>query len=144
MHGDSPRTKVGGNLYTSTEYPPEFTISMHNEMSYAHRWPARLVFFCEIAPAGGGATPMLADELWLASGRAVRHPRARRVPAARHVRRRFADPGPLRPARAEPGLELAVDGPWRAGDLMLIDNVLVAHGRRPFEGARRVLVAMSD
>jgi hypothetical protein len=42
------------------------------------------------------------------------------------------------------GLELAVDVPWRPGDLMLIDNVLVAHGRRPFDGARRVLVAMSD
>jgi hypothetical protein len=33
---------------------------------------------------------------------------------------------------------------WVAGDVLLIDNVLVAHGRRPFEGSRRVLVAMSD
>ncbi|WP_281425855.1 TauD/TfdA family dioxygenase [Polymorphospora rubra] len=32
---------------------------------------------------------------------------------------------------------------WRAGDLLLIDNVLTAHGRRSFEGTRRVLVAMS-
>src|SRR4051812_30632868 len=35
VHGNSPRTKVGRNVYTSTEYPPEFTISMHNELSYA-------------------------------------------------------------------------------------------------------------
>src|SRR5687767_14689852 len=40
VHGNSPRTKVGGNLYTSTEYPQQFTISMHNEMAYAHRWPS--------------------------------------------------------------------------------------------------------
>lgn len=32
---------------------------------------------------------------------------------------------------------------WRAGDLLLLDNLLTAHGRDPFEGPRRVLVAMS-
>ncbi len=42
------------------------------------------------------------------------------------------------------GLAAAIDVDWHAGDLMLIDNVLVAHGRRPFSGRRRVLVAMSD
>jgi len=32
---------------------------------------------------------------------------------------------------------------WIAGDILLIDNMLVAHGRRPFTGPREVLVAMS-
>jgi len=32
--------------------------------------------------------------------------------------------------------------PWRAGDLLVIDNVLALHGRMPFTGARRVLIAM--
>ncbi|WP_030456258.1 TauD/TfdA family dioxygenase [Herbidospora cretacea] len=41
------------------------------------------------------------------------------------------------------GLEHAVDVDWRTGDMLLIDNVLVGHGRRPFTGSRRVLVAMS-
>jgi hypothetical protein len=27
---------------------------------------------------------------------------------------------------------------------MLLDNMLVAHGREPFDGGRRVLVAMAD
>ena len=29
-------------VYTSTEYPPEFFISLHNELSYSTRWPSRL------------------------------------------------------------------------------------------------------
>lgn len=32
--------------------------------------------------------------------------------------------------------------PWQADDVLLVDNVLVAHGRRPFRGERRILVAM--
>ncbi|MBF9131536.1 TauD/TfdA family dioxygenase [Plantactinospora sp. S1510] len=240
VHGNSPRTKVSGNLYTSTEYPQEFTISMHNEMSYAHHWPKRLVFFCQIAPASGGATPVLDGELWLASlddevreafaggiryvqnlhdgfgfGKSwmdtfetddraeverflegtesewewgpegiriiqhrpatVRHPitgsevwfnQADQFHPAglgdktaselydilepdefpQHAT--FADGSPIPDRYVEHiqnrGLELAVDVPWQPGDLMLIDNILVAHGRRPFEGSRRVLVAMSD
>jgi len=33
--------------------------------------------------------------------------------------------------------------PWRAGDVMVIDNVLAMHGRKPYRGPRRVLVAMA-
>ncbi|MFJ4712062.1 TauD/TfdA family dioxygenase [Streptomyces sp. NPDC088785] len=60
----------------------------------------------------------------------------------------FADGRPIDPAYVleirDRGLETAVDVDWRAGDLLVVDNVLVAHGRRPYAGARRVLVAMSD
>jgi len=239
VHGNSPRTKVGGNLYTSTEYPRQYTISMHNEMAYAHRWPARLAFFCETAAERGGATPVLDGELWLTAldaevreafagglcyiqnlhdgfgfgkswqetfetdDRAVvekflGESRAewqwgpdglritqRRAATVRHPITgaevwfnqadqfhpaglgdqtaaelyeilepeefpqyvTFADGSPIPDAYVEHiqrrGLDLAVDVPWRRGDLLLIDNVLVAHGRRPFEGERRVLVAMS-
>jgi alpha-ketoglutarate-dependent taurine dioxygenase len=34
--------------------------------------------------------------------------------------------------------------PWRAGDLMLVDNVRTAHSREPFVGPRDVIVAMGD
>lgn len=34
--------------------------------------------------------------------------------------------------------------PWQNGDVMLIDNMSVSHGRDPYRGPRRVLVAMTD
>ena len=38
--------------------------------------------------------------------------------------------------------DLAVTIRWRDGDLMLIDNILTAHGRNPYEGERDVQVAL--
>lgn len=32
--------------------------------------------------------------------------------------------------------------PWQTGDLLVVDNMQVAHGRRPFAGPRKVAVAM--
>jgi alpha-ketoglutarate-dependent taurine dioxygenase len=238
VHGNSPRTKVGGNLYTSTEYPQRFTISMHNELNYARRWPSRLAFYCQQAADRGGATPVLDGELWLASLDAeirdafaggVRYvqnlhdgygfgkswqetfetddrnaveaflkeseaewewrPEGIRITQHRAATTKhpvtkaevwfnqadqwhpaglgdqtaaelydilepdefpqfvtFADGTPIPDAYIEHiqdrGLSNAVDVDWRTGDVLLIDNVLVAHGRRPFEGSRRVLVAM--
>jgi len=239
VHGNSPRTRVSGNLYTSTEYPSQYTISMHNELSYAHRWPARLAFFCEKAAESGGATSVLDGELWLESldaevreafaggiryvqnlhdgygfGKSwqdtfetddrtavdaflresqaewewgtdglritqlrpatVKHPVTAAevwfnqadqwhpsglggetskelydiLPADEFPQYvTFADGTAIPDAYIEQilnrGLENAVDVDWRTGDVLLIDNILTAHGRRPFEGTRRVLVAMS-
>ncbi|MGC5330282.1 TauD/TfdA family dioxygenase [Micromonospora sp. DT62] len=240
VHGNSPRTKVGRNVYTSTEYPSRYTISMHNELSYAARWPARLLFFCQIAAETGGATPVVDAELWLDSldpqlradfagglryqqnlhdgmglGKSWRdtfetdsrdeveeflagagatwewtadglrviqlrpatlrhpvtgaevwfnqadqwHPAGLDDDIARVMTQvmgpdelpqsvTFADGSPIPDEYVtqirDRGLEAAVDVDWRVGDLLLIDNVLTAHGRRPYTGDRRVLVAMSD
>ncbi|CAH9420385.1 SyrP-like protein [Streptomyces globisporus] len=240
VHGNSPRTKVGSNIYTSTEYPAEFTISMHNELSYARRWPSRLAFYCERQPTTEGATPVVDGTLWLSSlddevraafskgirytqnlhsgagfGRSwqdtfetsdkdeveahladadvtwewktdggirltqlrpatVRHPvtgdevwfnqfdqwhlagldadtaamLTELMPEDELPQSvTFADGTPIPDAYVahvrDNGLAAAVDVNWYAGDLLLIDNVAVAHGRRPYTGPRRVLVAMS-
>ena len=36
----------------------------------------------------------------------------------------------------------AVIFPWQAGDVLMLDNMLTAHARDPYEGERRILVAM--
>jgi alpha-ketoglutarate-dependent taurine dioxygenase len=33
--------------------------------------------------------------------------------------------------------------PWEKGDLLMLDNMMVAHGRAPFSGQRQILVGMS-
>lgn len=40
--------------------------------------------------------------------------------------------------------EVAVAFPWRHGDFLLLDNMLVAHGRNPFTGERTIAVAMAQ
>jgi alpha-ketoglutarate-dependent taurine dioxygenase len=59
IEGDSPRTKITGKVYTSTEYPETYQISLHNEISYAHQWPRKIFFYCAIPPAQGGETPIV-------------------------------------------------------------------------------------
>ncbi|MFU7527582.1 TauD/TfdA family dioxygenase [Qipengyuania sp. ASV99] len=38
--------------------------------------------------------------------------------------------------------DLTYDLQWQAGDVALVDNFLVMHGRRPFKGKRRVLASL--
>lgn len=38
----------------------------------------------------------------------------------------------------------AITFPWRKGDVLILDNFLTAHGRTPFEGQRRIAVAMAE
>jgi alpha-ketoglutarate-dependent taurine dioxygenase len=38
----------------------------------------------------------------------------------------------------------AIRFPWLPGDMILLDNMLVSHGRAPFTGSRKILVAMAD
>jgi alpha-ketoglutarate-dependent taurine dioxygenase len=57
--GDSPRSEVGDNVYTSTEYPAQFPISLHNELSFSNIFPRYLYFFCDVPPETGGETPLM-------------------------------------------------------------------------------------
>lgn len=34
--------------------------------------------------------------------------------------------------------------PWQRGDVLLLDNMTIAHGRQPYEGERSIIVAMTE
>jgi alpha-ketoglutarate-dependent taurine dioxygenase len=54
----TPRTLVSDQIYTSTEYPADREILLHNEHAYNKIWPRRLAFCCLIAATDGGETPI--------------------------------------------------------------------------------------
>lgn len=58
--GDSPRNKVQGRVYTSTEAPPSLKIPLHQEMSFIKHFPRHIYFFCDQPPLTGGQT-IIAD-----------------------------------------------------------------------------------
>lgn len=239
--GASPRVKLGGGVYTSTEYPSHYTLSLHNELSYNYRWPDHLYFYCETPAEEGGETP-LGDSRRLLKKidgavvskfveRKVRYDRrlhggsgfglswrdafetddraaVEEYCRAGGVRYEWTPDGGLRTSQVRPathahpltgeevwfnqadqfhtsgmhpetyrtlisrvgeeefplnafygdGSPLDAEAlahvrevmaaetalfEWEAGDLLVLDNVLTAHGRMPFRGARRVLLAMT-
>lgn len=235
-----PRSQVSEKVYTSTQYPPEHSIELHNESSYAYSWPLRIAFFCQLPSPVGGETPIadcrrilaaLDPEIrrrfverqvmyvrnfgegfgidwqtafqtedqgemeefcrktgvqveWKGDGRlrtrsvrpiAVRHPRTGEEvwfnaavsshistvePATRAAllaeygeddlpkNSLYGDGAPIDPeVLAEARRVFALESlafPWQKGDILLLDNMLVAHGRAPYSGARKVVVAMAD
>lgn len=243
VDGNSPRTDKGGGVYTSTEYPPEYFISLHNELSYSTSWPARLLFCCIHPADSGGETPLVDSRELLAAlpESLVRDFESKRLRYVRTLPKgegfgpswqktfathdiaeveRFArstdteiewlPDGSLRTSAERPATAVHTptgqtvwfnqadqfhpsthpepvyksmlalykgrehllpqnvtyaDGspiplehfttiravtrqlmqlfPWRRGDLLVVDNMLVAHGRMPFKGKRSVLVAMT-
>ena len=40
--------------------------------------------------------------------------------------------------------QVAVSFPWQKGDVVMLNNMLVAHGRNPYTGARKIVVAMGE
>ncbi len=58
----------------------------------------------------------------------------------------FGNGDPLDPATVEVATQLAeevtFDVAWQAGDVALIDNFVTMHGRRTFEGTRKVLASL--
>lgn len=49
---------------------------------------------------------------------------------AAHIRQAYAD--------------ATIAFPWQEGDILMLDNMLVAHARNPYQGDRKVLVAMGE
>ncbi|HEX8282846.1 MAG TPA: TauD/TfdA family dioxygenase [Pyrinomonadaceae bacterium] len=60
----------------------------------------------------------------------------------------YGDGSPIEPETLdvlrEAYREETVSFAWERGDVLLLDNILAAHGRAPYEGARRILVGMTE
>lgn len=54
----SPRHEVGDHIYTSTDYPANERIFLHNEGTYWLSWPLKIYFCCLVVPEKGGETPI--------------------------------------------------------------------------------------
>ncbi|MEV4504233.1 TauD/TfdA family dioxygenase [Streptomyces klenkii] len=236
----SPRTEVSHGIYTSTEYPADQHILLHNEQSYTDNWPMRIVFCCERPADRGGRTP-LADSrrvlaalppetvakferlgvqyvrnylpgislAWQEAFQTDDPDRVAAYCAAAGISAEWVDGGHLRTRQVRPavhthpvtgertwfnhavffhvtslpeevstGLREALpeedlpyntyygDGTpiedetlaelraayaaettgfdWEQGDVLLVENMITAHAREPFEGPRRILASMSD
>lgn len=58
LYGSTPRTNVGGRVFTASEYPASEEIPLHNENAYQRTWPLRIAF-CALKTADrGGETPI--------------------------------------------------------------------------------------
>lgn len=54
----SPRHELSNKIYTSTDYPAQHSIFLHNEGTYWLRWPLKIYFCCLINSQHGGETPI--------------------------------------------------------------------------------------
>jgi alpha-ketoglutarate-dependent taurine dioxygenase len=105
----SPRSQVSGNIYTSTDYPADQPIFFHNENSYQSSWPAKIFFYCHVAPESGGETP-------IADIRRIHD----RIPP--HVRQRFAEQGVLYVRNFRPGMGLAWQTVFQSSDRAVVED----------------------
>ena len=143
--GASPRKGLGGKgLYSSTEYPPDMWLGLHNELSYAGVQPRRLFFFCEIAPSRGGETTLADSRRILAAldPVLVAEFRSRGLKYIRNLSAvagsGYGWPDAFEtddPAEAEAQARaLGAEVEWRAGGLMRISQVRPATAFHPETG----------
>lgn len=60
----------------------------------------------------------------------------------------FADGSPIDPAMLDEIMrvcdEQSIVFPWKEGDVLMLDNMLTAHGRKPFVGKRKVVIGIAE
>jgi alpha-ketoglutarate-dependent taurine dioxygenase len=54
----TPRTALGSEVFTATEFPQELEIPLHCENAYQRDWPMLIAFCCLQPASSGGATPI--------------------------------------------------------------------------------------
>jgi alpha-ketoglutarate-dependent taurine dioxygenase len=58
LEGFAPRETYRDGVHSSTEWPPDQPLCMHNELSYRSEVPRWLVFACATPPESGGVTAL--------------------------------------------------------------------------------------
>jgi alpha-ketoglutarate-dependent taurine dioxygenase len=58
-NGEHPRKNVSGNVYTPVFYPTNRQLLWHNENSFNHCWPRKILFGCRQPAQQGGETPIV-------------------------------------------------------------------------------------
>ena len=111
----TPRSQVEGQIYTSTEYPADQSIPMHNEMSYTTSWPMKIWFYCVTPAEQGGETP-------LADSRRVYQ---RLDPA---LRERFAAKGVMYVRNYGQGIDLSWQNVFQTDDKQAVEQFCQEHG----------------
>lgn len=114
-YGSTPRSQVSGNIYTSTEYPADQSIPMHNELSYTTAWPLRICFFCMQPADQGGETP-------IADSRKV----FARIPP--DLRERFAQQGVMYVRNYAEGVDLSWQEVFQTEDAADVERYCRSHG----------------
>lgn len=114
-HRSTPRTRLQGRIYTSTEYPPDQVIPLHNELSWTRVAP-RYLWFCCLSPSPeGGATP-------IADSRKV----LRLLPM--RLRERFARHGIRYVRNYHPGVDLPWQGVFETQDRNEVEAYCAGQG----------------
>jgi alpha-ketoglutarate-dependent taurine dioxygenase len=108
-YASTPRRHVSGGIYTSTEYPADQTIPLHNEMSYSRSWPRKIWFCCLLPATRGGETP-------IADSRKVYE----LIPA--EIRIRFEETGVLYVRNYGEGLDLSWQTVFGSNERASVEN----------------------
>ncbi|MBA3468309.1 MAG: TauD/TfdA family dioxygenase [Herpetosiphonaceae bacterium] len=110
----TPRSKVSSNIYTSTEYPADQSIPLHNEMSYTTSWPMKIWFCCLVAAQQQGETP-------IADSRRIYQ---RLDPA---IRDRFAEKKVMYVRNYGEGIDLSWENVFQTSDKTEVEEFCRAH-----------------
>ena len=108
-YGDLPREPIEGKVYSSTPYPSNLPILLHNESSQMNRWPMKIWFMCLQPPLSGGQTPFADSRLILNSLNPL-------------IRDRFADLGILYVRNFTDGLDVSWQQFFRTSDKLQVER----------------------
>lgn len=119
--------------------------------------PGGILRLGQVRPATA-VHPLTGEEVWFnqADGfhPSALDPAAHRAMLAEHgsedrfrLNSAYGDGGPIEPAALDHVRAVLRDQTvphrWRPGDILVLDNLLAAHGRNPFTGPRRIALAMT-